>query len=306
MQFSVVVPTFNRRPLLREALDSVWSQTLTDYEVIVVDDGSTDGTREDLTAAGDRLTAIFQTNQGPGAARNAGIARARGHYIAFLDSDDRWFPWTLATLAHLVRAHGSPALITGCVIDFGDPADLARVSDQPPAGTQYADFLASARSPLLVGSGSIAIRADVAQSSGGFTTRRINGEDHDLILRFGNVAGFVAVTAPVTVAWRRHDGSATRSLPMSIEGARYLIEQERAGAYPGGADRATLRRLFIGRHVRPISIWCLKAGAISQAFRLYFATFAWHLRLNRWAYLLGFPALATWSLIRRPRREQPT
>ena len=92
--FSVVIPTFNRRNLVPRAIDSVLSQTFDDFEILVVDDGSTDDTGKVVRGLGDpriRLIALAR-NQGPAAARNAGIAAARGELISFLDSDDEYLP----------------------------------------------------------------------------------------------------------------------------------------------------------------------------------------------------------------------
>src|SRR4051794_5139151 len=108
MRFSVIIPTYNRLQLLKEALDSVWRQTFTDYEVIVVDDGSTDGTRDYLESLGDKLRFFVQPRRGPGAARNLAAQHANGEYLAFLDSDDLWFPWTLATFAEVISRHRFP------------------------------------------------------------------------------------------------------------------------------------------------------------------------------------------------------
>ena len=88
---SVIIPTYNRLPMLKEAVDSVLAQDLEDLELIVVDDGSTDGTAEAMKRYGGRVR-LFQhpRNKGVSAARNRGILHARGKYIAFLDSDDLW------------------------------------------------------------------------------------------------------------------------------------------------------------------------------------------------------------------------
>jgi glycosyltransferase involved in cell wall biosynthesis len=93
---SVVIPTYNRSTFVTKAVDSVLHQIFTDYELIVVDDGSTDNTKDTLTKYGDKITYICQTNSGVSAARNAGITRARGKWLAFLDSDDEWKPDYLA------------------------------------------------------------------------------------------------------------------------------------------------------------------------------------------------------------------
>ena len=87
---SVIIPTYNSAGYIEEALESVFEQTLQDFEIIVVDDGSTDGTGEVLRKYGDRIRYIYQENNGPASARNGGIRVARGEYIAFLDADDLW------------------------------------------------------------------------------------------------------------------------------------------------------------------------------------------------------------------------
>jgi len=92
---SVIIPTFNRGRLLKEAVDSVLAQDYPDFELLVVDDGSVDDSAEILHAYGQRLNLIQQQNRGVSAARNAGIAAASGRYIAFLDSDDLWLPQKL-------------------------------------------------------------------------------------------------------------------------------------------------------------------------------------------------------------------
>src|SRR5271170_8041344 len=97
MDFSAIIPTYNRRELLQRTLQSVLSQDQVEPEIIVVDDGSTDGTMEMLGTFAPRVQTLRQTNRGPGAARNLGMTHASGDYIAFLDSDDLWFPWTLKT-----------------------------------------------------------------------------------------------------------------------------------------------------------------------------------------------------------------
>ncbi len=88
---SVIIPTYNRLPMLKEAVDSVLTQDFEDLELIVVDDGSTDGTAEEMKKYGGRVKLIEHTeNRGVSAARNKGILHAKGKYIAFLDSDDLW------------------------------------------------------------------------------------------------------------------------------------------------------------------------------------------------------------------------
>jgi glycosyltransferase involved in cell wall biosynthesis len=94
---SVIIPTYNRGWILQEAIDSVLDQDFSDFELIVVDDGSNDNTREILGAYRDRITVLRQPNRGVSAARNLGINEAAGQLIAFLDSDDLWLPGKLST-----------------------------------------------------------------------------------------------------------------------------------------------------------------------------------------------------------------
>jgi glycosyltransferase involved in cell wall biosynthesis len=93
---SVILPTYNRGWILTEAIDSVLAQDYKEYELIVVDDGSTDNTREILDTYGQNIIVLRQTNKGVSAARNRGIAEAGGQLIAFLDSDDLWLPRKLS------------------------------------------------------------------------------------------------------------------------------------------------------------------------------------------------------------------
>ncbi len=92
---SVIIPTYNRGWVLREAIDSVLAQDYTDYELIVVDDGSTDNTRKILDSYGRDIIVLQQPNQGVSAARNRGIAESRAQLVALLDSDDIWLPQKL-------------------------------------------------------------------------------------------------------------------------------------------------------------------------------------------------------------------
>ncbi len=98
---SVIVPTYNRAHMLQEAIDSVLAQTYPHFELLVVDDGSTDGTQKLLRSYGHRINAIYQENAGVSAARNRGIRSASGEMIALLDSDDYWMPGKLTAQVDL-------------------------------------------------------------------------------------------------------------------------------------------------------------------------------------------------------------
>jgi glycosyltransferase involved in cell wall biosynthesis len=109
---SCILPVFNCERYLAEALDSVFAQDYRPLEIVVVDDGSTDGTPAVIAAYSDRLRAIRQDNAGPSAARNQGIRIARGEFIAFIDADDRWHPQKLAR--QMARFAARPELDLCC------------------------------------------------------------------------------------------------------------------------------------------------------------------------------------------------
>ena len=110
---SVVIPTYNRKTYIRETLDSVLEQNFPDFEVIVVDDGSTDGTHEVIQPYLDRIRYIRQQNRGAAAARNIGVRNARGAYIAFMDSDDLSVPEHLQILYDFLARNPEYAMVIG-------------------------------------------------------------------------------------------------------------------------------------------------------------------------------------------------
>ena len=118
LRVSAIIPTYNRAALVTEAVDSVLAQTYQNVEVIVVDDGSTDGTQERLAQYGDKIRVIYQQNAGPSAARNLGIASATGSLIAFLDSDDLWLPTKLERQVTLLEQSGHSVSCCLCNISM--------------------------------------------------------------------------------------------------------------------------------------------------------------------------------------------
>lgn len=110
---SVVVPLYNKAPYIRRALESVAAQTVTDLEVIVVDDGSSDGSGDVVAGISDsRYRLIRQPNAGPGAARNRGLRETQSPYVAFLDADDRWLPTFLAENLSILERHPTAAAVS--------------------------------------------------------------------------------------------------------------------------------------------------------------------------------------------------
>ena len=110
---SIIIPCYNQGQFLAEAIQSVLNQDYQEKEIIVVNDGSLDNTREVAQAFGDSIRYVEQTNKGLSSARNAGIRIARGEYIAFLDSDDQYLPHTLSTAVSFLDLYSDTAMVCG-------------------------------------------------------------------------------------------------------------------------------------------------------------------------------------------------
>lgn len=301
MLFSVIIPTYNRRNLVEQTLESVWAQMFTDFEVIVVDDGSTDGTTDWLASQGSRIHLLKQANQGPSAARNLGASQASGEYLAFLDSDDLWFPWTLETYAEAVSQHGKATMLRACWMEFSESTLRPPAVRDAMKSTLYQDYLKAGDGGIFLGAGLIAVRRDAFLQAGGFDTGLYCAEEHDLGLKMGVMPGFIEVRAPCQVAYRRHAVSATQDINKMIHGSRMLVMREKMGAFPGGDERRSERRSVITFITRPVSLVCLRISRPRDAWALFISTLLWSLLQGRWRYFLGFPALALlWCM--RPAR----
>jgi glycosyltransferase involved in cell wall biosynthesis len=285
-EFSVIVPTYNRLNLLTKAIESIRNQTYDGYEIIVVDDGSTDGTPDYLATAGNEVKWLRQENKGPAAARNLGAAKATGAYLAFLDSDDVWLPWVLATLHEVILQHKEPSLICVRTMEFeGSMPDIPRNEFMTESSR---DFLETACSPSFVGSGALVVKRSVFERIGGFDERITVGEDLDFFLRAGLESGFVRIVSPIMLAYRRHMTNVSTSPLALYFGAVQSLQKEFQGQYPGGQARRAQRWNILTRMARPIALSCLEYGLHGEAWRLYSQTFIMNLKLLRLRFLGGF------------------
>jgi glycosyltransferase involved in cell wall biosynthesis len=287
--FSVIIPAHNRADLLRQALTSVFAQGFSDFEAIVVDDGST----EDLSPVADeyqgRVLFLRQKNAGPSAARNYGLSKAAGDYVAFLDSDDMWFPWTLHSYRKAIDENGRPAFVAGSPRIFQHLAELNAVASAPVEALRFGDYLASGDRWRWFGVSSFVIRRDAVVSCGGFPADMRYGEDADLALRLGVSAGFVQVISPVTFGYRQGGAEQlTANWRPQLPAVERLLASEREGKYPGGRERAKERQRIISRHVRPVALALLREREFAAAWNLYWSLLPWNLRLRKWKFMLGF------------------
>ena len=119
-RFSIIIPTYNRADSILETLESCFAQRFSDFEIIVIDDGSSDSTLTVLENVADpRLIFISQDNAGPAAARNHGMRRAKGQYLAFLDSDDSWYPEFLEAVNTVIENQGEVLVYGQIIVDRG-------------------------------------------------------------------------------------------------------------------------------------------------------------------------------------------
>ena len=118
--FSIVVPTYNREDSILNTIEGCLAQSLADFELVIVDDGSEDNTADAVKAVEDpRICYIYQDNSGPAAARNRGVEAASGKYIAYLDADDKWYPEYLATAHDFIKAGNHRFVYSQIIVDRG-------------------------------------------------------------------------------------------------------------------------------------------------------------------------------------------
>jgi glycosyltransferase involved in cell wall biosynthesis len=187
---SVVIPTYNRAYILRQAIDSVLNQTYANCEVIVVDDGSADETQHLLRSYGVRIRVLTQRNSGPSIARNRGIAAATGSIVAFLDSDDYWLPTKIARQVEVLSRAGDscPCCICNCSIVYNDGtrgSTFAVADTLPPYPTALrlnpAEVLTTR---FVIFSQAVAIRRGFLERVGAYDENLpFFCEDHELALR---------------------------------------------------------------------------------------------------------------------------
>ncbi len=179
---SVIIPTYNRRQFLKEAIDSVLNQTFKDVELIVVDDGSTDGTEELVSAYGKKIRYIWQMNKGPAAARNKGTEIASGEYIAFLDSDDLWLPRKLEKQIDFFNLNPEAKI---CYTDEIWIKNGIRVNPKKKHA-KYSGWIYPYCLPLcIISPSSVLIKRELWNTIEGFDENFFVCEDYELWLRIG-------------------------------------------------------------------------------------------------------------------------
>ena len=264
---SVIIPTYNRAHVLSRAVESVLDQTWPRVEVIVVDDGSTDGTSKLLAGYGDALRVIRQPNAGVSAARNTGIRASRGEFVALLDSDDQWTPDKLSCQMDFFDTHPDAMI---CQTDEIWIRNGKRVNPMKKHQKPSGDIFIPSLKLCLVSPSAVMMRRALFDLKGFFNEDFPVCEDYDLWLRISRDTPVYLIDRPCTVKYGGHDDQ----LSASHSQDRYRIESM-AGLIREGRltrDQAAAAARVLEKKCRVYGNGCLKRG-----------------RSDEGAYYLGLP-----------------
>ncbi len=260
---SIVVPVFNAAGTLAATLDSVWAQTFGDFELLVVNDGSTDGTGALLAGQSDpRLQVIDGRHGGASASRNRGVAQARGEFVAFLDGDDLWLTDKLRDQVMALEAAPDAALAyswtdlideSGRVIQRGSHV-VANGRVYPLLASR--NFLDCGSTPLVRRSALLAAAAPA--EAGPFDESLRGGEDWDLWLRIAARQAFVCVPA-VQVHYRVHGSSAVSKAEQQVQDVRTVIARAVA-RLPASPERDRIERTATANLYKYVAVRLAQTG----------------------------------------------
>jgi len=261
-QFSVIIPTYNRQKFLRKAVATVLSQTVEDWELIIVDDGSTDATAAMVSGYEDaRIRFVVQENRGPAAARNHGLRLATAPWVAFLDSDDWWLPEKLQRAREFMERYPEVEVFHTDEVWFRRGKFLAQKKwHQKPDGRVYRQVL-----PLCCISISTAVvRRSVFEAVGVFDEGFEACEDYDLWLRITSRYGVKLIPEALT----EKDGGRPDELSVRIWGLdrfriRALVKMLETGELNPEDQSATIAELV--KKCRVFAQGARRRGRIQEA-----------------------------------------
>ncbi len=311
-QVTVVIPLYNKAASVAAAINSVLAQTYRDFELLIIDDGSTDQSLQVAASFNEqRIRIIEQTNQGVSAARNSGIEHARAELIAFLDADDCWAPQFLTHVVALSRRFpDAGAYATGYLIKNPDqtarPADFRFVPEAPDGGILESWFKAIAHGHNPMWSSAVAIPKRTFKQVGGFPVGVRLYEDLHLWTRIALQCSIAFIDQPLATYCRDAENRACNSLVPTAADMAFaeLVEQACAANRLSDADAGFARRVVAhyalmnafktavaghGREARLIASGAPRAGVDHQ--------------LRRWfVYLMsGLPAVVVQTVWRAGR-----
>nr|WP_294926811.1 glycosyltransferase family 2 protein [uncultured Flavobacterium sp.] len=208
--FSIVIPLYNKVAYIESALKSVLNQTFKDYEIIIINDGSTDNSEIKVLEINDsRIQLLNQKNQGASVARNLGIEKANSDYIAFLDADDYWFPNHLETLEKLIKDCPQAGLYASRYISKVSEKKFITnsfLSIRENFSGIIPDFFYSSLVSRIALTSAVIVPKAVFDKTGFFNTSITSGQDLDLWVRIA-ILFPVAITGNITVEYNAMDNS---------------------------------------------------------------------------------------------------
>jgi glycosyltransferase involved in cell wall biosynthesis len=222
---SVIIPTYNRMEYILDAVESVLAQTFEDFEVLVVDDGSTDNTREVLASiSSDRVFTFHKPNRGVASALNFGIERARGSYIARLDSDDMFLPEKLELQVKVLNEKPGVGLVYTQAYNTDAKGEITEL--YPEGHTPPGEPLRALRYSLFAPSQSIMFRRELLRETGLFDEGLRIAEDWDFFIRMAQNCRLYYIAKPL-VKIRKHSEMLTGDKLESLEQTIIVLEKNR-------------------------------------------------------------------------------
>lgn len=197
IRFSVILPLYNKANYVQKSIESILKQTYNEFEIVVVNDGSTDNSIEVVSSFVDSRIHIFtKENGGVSSARNYGIEKAQYEYIAFLDADDLWLPDYLETIKEMIEQYpqaGAFATTYTTIDSFGNKCIRTSSKLEPGATLLVTDYCKSIIKGEIyqIGTDSICVKKALFNSAGGFRAGIKRGEDIDMWLRLSLITPFV-------------------------------------------------------------------------------------------------------------------
>jgi len=296
---SVIIPSYNCEAYIAGTIESVLKQTFKDIELIVVDDGSTDRTQEIVTSYGRPVRLVTQENAGVCAARNRGIAEAKGQFICLMDHDDYWFPWKLERQFRELQAQPAVGMVYSGFIRwyasadgvFPDPTsfDLTVYPDDIDpdfSGWIYHQFLLDC--PVLTST--TLFRAEVFQTCGTFDQSLPYSEDWELFLRVSREYPFLKLRRPTTL-YRQHPLQGSRMV-RDIDYRTVLLAgaAEKWGLCSRDGRRVSREQFNhnIARYHAEFALGHVRGGKLNTAIRSLLK--AWRAHPTRLKYLAYIPA----------------
>jgi len=247
VRFSIVITCYNQADFIRDAVDSALAQRFVDREIIVVDDGSTDGSADIVEAYGRSVRFLrLKRNEGAIAARNHGAASASGEYIVFLDGDDALMPWALDVYARIIVEH-APILILAKADSVDRSIPIGRQDPEPSkiAAVTYEVPMAKDR-PASLSASAFVVHAPTFRDVGGWTPGMFHLDLQDIVTKLGYAGAMTLICSPATVFYRIHSRNSIHTVPPFIASLYRLVEKEMSGEYPGGRQRRFERRAWLG------------------------------------------------------------